>query len=153
LVKDVSKQPEWRKLLHEAFRQMPKGYHDFYKVATEARQEFVQELAAATQERLNPYAQSLPQYSLEDKRKIAYEVNQDLRALNLCLKCPVTGLPAILVGDYGSTPEKDNRFRFEVHQSGRQLRKGAFRQVPDLTVMEAPPRTERWSHRRKSNER
>jgi hypothetical protein len=139
-------EPEWVKLLRKAFQEMPRKYGDYYHAATKAKKAFNRELAAATEQRLNPHVQELQQYSLEEKRELAYAVNRDLRLLNLCLKCPVTGLPAILIGDHGGDPEKYNRFRFEIHQDGRQLRKGYFQSIPHLDVIEAPPRTERGAH-------
>jgi hypothetical protein len=147
VVEQLEDEPEWLRLLKQALKQMPQEYSAFHKAATKTRHLFLAELGTALEDRLNPHVKQLPQYTLDEKRRIAYRVNDDLRALNLCFRCPTTGLPAILIGDYVADPDKDNRFRFEVHKSGRQLRKGGFRTVPELKIMEAPARVERLAHR------
>jgi hypothetical protein len=147
VVDQLENEPDWLRSLKQAIKQMPQEYSAFHKAATKTRHLFLSELGAAVENRLNPHVKQMPQYSLDEKRQLAYRVNDDLRSLNLCFRCPTTGLPAILIGDYIANPDKDNRFRFEVHKNGRQLRKGGFRTVPELKVIEAPARVERMSHR------
>ena len=114
---------------------MPHNYASFYESVSQLQHAVMSDIAKAMQQRLNNHVRELPQYSLEDKRNLSSTINQDLRGLHLCLKCPTTGLPATLIGSYRDDEERSSRFRFNVQEQGRTVQKGVFHKLPDLEVI------------------
>jgi len=145
---EAKSDPAWLTHLRDALAALPADYSASYKQITRIRHEFLAELSAAIEGRLNAHVHQLPQETLAEKQQIASKVNGDLRLLNLCLRCPATGNPAILVADFRDDEEKTSRFRFQiVGPSGRQLKKAASRHLPPLVIQESAPREEHFASR------
>jgi hypothetical protein len=129
-------------------------YAQFHKGVTQIRHQFLKELAAALQPRLNQHFGELPQTSYAQKQEIAKAVNRDLRLLNLCVRCPATGTSAILVTDFRDHEDRSSRFRFQLNDSaGKQMRKNSSPRMPLLELLECPPREENFVHRSRSSRR
>jgi hypothetical protein len=142
------KNASWLVPLRAALAQIPEDYPHCYQEITQIRHQMLKEIAGALQARLNEHVQSLPQTTFVEKQEIAKMVNRDLRLLNLCVRCPTTGGPAILVADCRDSEERTSRFRFQiVDPSGHQLRKNVSPRVPTLELQEAPPREENFASR------
>lgn len=142
---------DWLKSLHSTLKKLPDDYLLAYAELTEFRHQFQKELANALQGRLNSHLATLPQDTFADKQKIVSDVNRDLRLLNLCLRHPATGLPAILTADFRNDQEKNSRFRLLISDpSGRPLRKDASARLPHLELQEAPPREEHFARQRRT---
>jgi hypothetical protein len=135
-------EPAWLIQLRAALEGMPSDYATSYKQISQMRQQFLKEISAALQPRLNTHFQQQPQESLVEKRQIATTINGDLRLLNLCVRCPVTQSPSILIADSGDV-DRNNRFRFQSFDSaGRRHRTGVSVRIPKLELEEAPHREE-----------
>jgi hypothetical protein len=134
--------------LRAALDALPADYEATYRQISQMRHQFLAEMSAALEGRLNPHVQQLAQETLAEKQQIAMSVNRDLRLLNLCVRCPATGHPAILVADYRDNEDKTSRFRFQIAEaSGRHLRKAASRRLPTLVIQECEPREEHFASR------
>jgi hypothetical protein len=121
---------------------LPSDYAASHQQLSQMRHQFLREISAALQPRLNAHFQQLAQDNLAEKQQIATHVNHDLRLLNLCLQCPVTQSPAILVADCRDA-DRTSRFRFQSFDSGgRRHRMGVSVHIPELTLAEAPAREE-----------
>jgi hypothetical protein len=97
---------------------------------------------------LNAQLQSLPQETYEQKRSLASWTNHELHQLGLTIKCPRTGKPAILLADLRSQDDDTGRFRLEVRGDGsRRVRTYCGAELPDLELMEEPPRRETFAGR------
>lgn len=113
------------------------------------RTELRRELAGAIQLRFNAYLKTLPQETYEQKHALASWVNHVLRVLDLALRCPRTGEPAILVAEDKDKSHPNSRFRFQGKGTkGKNLKTCPSVQLPDLQLIPAPVREEgsaRWS--------
>lgn len=138
---------EWRKALARAFARMPHEYPAAYQEWLKMSRAFHEELARAVKPQLNEYVQGLPHDTLAEKSALAQRVNGDLRALHLCLQYEPMDCPAILVADSRDGGNKEGRFRLQVTEGGKQLRKAASRRVPHLEIREAPVRIESLASR------
>lgn len=105
---------------------------------------FGEELVRKIEPLLNAHLQTMPQDTLPEKRSLAIWVNRELRELGLCIRCPKTGAPAILVADFSSAAEENvSRFRIDSRQSeGHRKRTTTSYSVPKLELMAEPPRKE-----------
>ena len=111
---ESSSKDDWRALLRASLGRLPKDYHKARDQLAQIRRDFLTEVAEALEKPLNAHLKTLPQESLAEKREIATSINRDLHSLNLCVKCPATGLPAVLVADYRDHEDRSSRFRFVV---------------------------------------
>jgi hypothetical protein len=138
----------WLTELRAVLAGLPRDYRQSYNIIRDIRHKVLREIAVALQPRLNQEIEQLPQSEFAEKQRIVTMVNQDLRLLNLCVRCPATSGPAILVTDFRDNEERNSRFRFQiVDSSGRQLRKNSSDRLPELNLMEAPPREEHFAGR------
>lgn len=146
--------PDWIVYLRHDLAALPADYEASYAEIVKCRHQFFREISQALEGRLNAHLHTLPRETLAEKRNIATMVNRDLRELNLCVRCPHTGSPAILVADFSGHSDGTSRFRYEmVSETGRRLKKLASRDVPTLELQEAPQRIENLADRRKSSGR
>jgi len=141
-------------------RSLPTDYDNARDVAKEIRRTFHEELAAAMQPRLNGKMKTMPHDTYQEKQVLASWVNHTLHAdLGLAIRCPRSREPAILIADIRSTATQMSRFRLEIHdKKGRKVRTYSSAKLPELELMEDPPRQEslsRWDriHNRKSFEK
>ena len=110
---------------------------------TELRTAFHRFLAEQLQSRLNAHLKTVPQESYQEKQALASQVNRELRELGLSIRCPRTGLPAILIADVREPSEGSSRFRLEVATAeGGRRRTYTAATLPDLELMVDNPRCE-----------
>ncbi len=121
------------------------GYVEQAQSLQELHHDFRREMAARLQPLLNVHIQAMPHDTYEEKKALARLVNDELRRFDLAIKCPKTGLPALLVGDPGNHPEI-GRFCIEIKaEDGKRKRTVNTPQLPQLELMEAAPRREALS--------
>jgi hypothetical protein len=132
----------------EALRQtrqtLPNDYRKQYTALLEIRKLFHAEVASALAPVLNEYAKQQPQTTVDERRELAASINNDLRSLGMTLKCPKTGLPVTMIVDTQDAAHPDvSRFRLERRDDrGRKIRTFTSGDLPDLELMEDPPRIE-----------
>jgi hypothetical protein len=140
----------WLVALRKTLEAMPSDYRQRYEQIAQMRHDIQREIARAIEAPLNEYLPTLPQQTFEEKQQLATMVNNDLRLLNLRIRCstPTGNYLAILVVDYRDHAGKDSRFRLQiVGPKGTRLRKNSSPTIPPLELMEAPPREEVFSSR------
>ena len=138
--------PKWRELLREQLGTLPDDYREAYSVLATIRHQVLEELAAALQKKMNSHFKSVPQSSLQDKQAIVKMINEDLRLLNLTVRCPTTGGPALLLADFRDNEDRDSRFRFQtIDPSGKRLKRNTSQRLPELQLTEAHAREENFS--------
>lgn len=101
-------------------------------------------MAACLEPALNAEVNSMPQETLEEKRKVSTWVNHELRQLGLAIRCMPSALPGILVAEPGWSDEEDrSRFRIEARNAeGRKQRSALLESAPHLELMEDSVRRE-----------
>lgn len=100
-------------------------------------------IADRLQPALNAHVQAMPQGTHEEKQAVCKWVNAELRPFGLAVRCPNTGLPAILVADTQGADRSKSRFRFEiVNADGKKTRTFGKAQLPPLELIEDKPRVE-----------
>ena len=142
---------EWRGSTHLLFAALPAAYDECRNKMRDLNLAFKSELASTFQTRFNHHIQTLPQNSYAEKQALASLVNHELHELDLTIKCPKTGKPAILVADIKDGHDGTSRFRLEIRSDdGRKVRTRTSTQLFDLELMAAMPRAEglaRWDRK------
>ena len=137
---------DWLTPLRESLKRAPRDYAKAHADMVAMRHTFLQEIAAALEPRLNEHLQAQNMPTFTEKSEACKTVNRDLRALNLCVRCPSTQGPSMLSADYSYDGNKNSRFRFQLLGSGRgNVRKDSSTTTPVLSLMEAPAREENLS--------
>lgn len=133
-----------REAVADHFRSVPEAFADREAEAKRIKSLVLAQVAAALQPSLNESFSLRPHGTLPDKQDLASEVNATLRDVGLCLRCPRTGEPAILVADFKDASDaRTGRFRFETRDAhGRKSRVGSTAGFPELELMEDPGRRE-----------
>lgn len=85
----------------------------------------------------NAHLRDLPSQTLEQKQHIANTANADLRKLNLTIRCPKTGRPALLRGDPGYNRDCGRFQLYLLGESGRG-RTCSSTDLFDLKLMGSP---------------
>lgn len=91
---------------------------------------------------LNSRLAAMPQRTLEEKQTLCRWVNAELRSLKYSIKCPKTGLPAILHAVKGHKPDEG---RFQIELLGGELgrrRTKTFQVLFPLEFVAEPSRNE-----------
>jgi len=90
---------------------------------------------------LNERLAELPQSTLTEKQALCRWVNEELYASGLTIRCPKTGLPALLHADRGD----DARGRFQIElmgkESGKKKTTSSINLFP-IEIMDHPIRPE-----------
>ncbi len=147
-----SGESKWATLVQSQLARLPAEYAQRYAAASEMRHAFQSKLAESLQESLNEHLKTVPQDTLIEKQALASWVNEQLRLQGLAIRCPKTGLPAILVADFKDAQSEDiSRFRLEV----RDPRRGRYKSFSsgglfEFTLIEDLPRQESMSRRYRS---
>jgi len=109
------------------------------------------EMAARLTPALNRMARTFDVGTYAKKQDVASWVNTQLRPLGLALRCPKTGLPAIIVADLQGGIDDIGRFRLEVRdKGGKRKRTTSSKEWTDLEVIADIPRPEpfaKWTDR------
>jgi len=131
----------WRMGLKTLLSSLPADYADAKRAADMLRQVFHEELAKAFAPRLNARLSQLPQATLEQCRDLASFCNSELDDLHLRIRCPRTGLGAILIVDTRSQEQDAPRFRLQTRGSrGDVARTYTSRELPVVELIEDSPR-------------
>jgi hypothetical protein len=143
----------WELALRTVLAHLPEEYAARSTTLAEISHRFRSHLADALEPALNATVSSRPYGTLDEKRATAYWVNHELHQFGLAIRCPETGLPAILVADFNSAKPSAGRFRLEVHDETGKMRRPVSSHTPfTFQLMEDIPRIEgssRWASRRK----
>ncbi len=142
-------QTDWRDRLRRTLRAAPSDYAGRRAALLDASHFVRAEIAAALEPALNAHLRTLPHDAYEEKRALATWVNRELHEIGLTIRCPKTGRPSILVADVraGGDDEK-GRFRIEARdENGKTARTFCSTRLPDLELMEEPPRRENFASR------
>jgi hypothetical protein len=139
----------WRSTVRSVMACLPTGYADAGPAASAMRRIFHEELAAALEPRLNAHLKTMAHDTYADKKALASWVNNELHYVQgLTIRCPRTDLPAILVTDIRDAETQASRFRLEVRSpDGRASKTYSSAKLPELKLMEDPPRNESLSRR------
>jgi hypothetical protein len=92
---------------------------DYQRLVAELEGErvvFLQRIAEKVQQQFNAVWATFPQDTIAQKRMLRDWCNRELKALNLCLKCPKTGAGSDLQVAIGNHPESGT-FQF-IHYAG-----------------------------------
>lgn len=124
------------------------GYQKVQSALANVRKQVQSAIAETLAPALNAHLDSQPQNTYTEKRHLATWVNHELHQLGLNIRCPVTGMPAILVADRKGEADEPSRFRLEVRDGlGHKRRTYCSQRLPVLTLMEEPPRRENFATR------
>lgn len=124
------------------------AYQKVQSALASVRRQVQSAIAETLAPSLNVHLDSQPQDTYSEKRLVATWVNHELHQLGLTIRCPVTGLPAILVADRKGDADEPSRFRLEVRDgSGHKRRTYCSQRLPVLALMEEPPRRENFAAR------
>lgn len=94
------------------------------------------------------YAKAHPQNSIENKRALALEINEELRSLRLAISCPKTGFPAMLQVYVRGAGHTDSHYVLDVHlPTGGHKRCNSWSVLPEFELIEDIPRREGASAR------
>jgi hypothetical protein len=117
------------------------GPADFASRATRARTvraEVQNTLAPLLEPAVNAQLNTMPQDTLEEKRRLASWANHELHDLGLGIRCPLTGRPAVLVANPGRSGDEGEGSRFRIESrddSGRKQRTPSSGWVPKLELV------------------
>ena len=112
----------------------PADYDGIARHLDEAGRGFRRAVAERLEPALNDHLKGLPQASYGEKQELARWVNAELRRFGLAIRCPKTGLPAILIADPGDDPAR-GRFQLDViTAAGRNKRTVSSVQLPHLAL-------------------
>jgi hypothetical protein len=130
------------------FRRLPDDFQQASAAVRALRHQFHEEMAAALAPRLNAYLKTLPHETLADKQAVATWVNNELHQLGLTIRCPKTGNAAILFADFKNPEHEDiSRYRIESKDARGKKIRSTSRELPELELMEDPPRREALSRK------
>jgi len=77
-----------------------------------------------------------------------------LREIHLTIRDPKTDLPAVLLADSKNAENRRvTRFRLQVNYNGKSVKTSVGRVLPDLDLMEDPPRRESFARRVSNTQR
>ena len=140
-------QTDWRDRLRQKLSSAPTDYAGRRAALSDVSHSVRRQIAEALQPVLNAHVRTLPHETYEEKRMVASWVNRELHELGLTIRCPKTGTPSILVADLRSGDEDSKgRFRIEARdETGRTTRTYCSTRLPDLELMEEPPRRENFA--------
>jgi hypothetical protein len=141
---------EQKEQVERVFQLLPESFVERYAVLKALGRYFHEQMALALQPALNLHFKDVPQDTYEDKAALGSEVNTLLRDLHLTLRDQKTDLPAVLLADFKNAENRHvSRFRFQVRppHSGKAIKTSVHRQLPDLELMEDPPRRESFARR------
>jgi hypothetical protein len=127
---------DWRSKLQRIMPVLPNDYAQAKQVALELSRVFHEELGKAFAPRLNTQLRKMPTHNLEDCRKIAAFCNAELDDLHLRIRCPNTGLGAILVCDTHSQEYDAPRFRLQMRTEGHLRRTVSWSELPKLELVQ-----------------
>jgi hypothetical protein len=124
------------------------GYQQVQAALANVRKQVQAAIAETLTPALNAHLDAQPQDTYSEKRHLASWVNHELHQLGLNIRCPLTGLPAILVADRRGDADEPSRFRLEVRDgTGRKRRTYCSQKLPVLDLVEEPPRRENFAAR------
>ncbi|QOV92085.1 hypothetical protein [Humisphaera borealis] len=132
-------------LIAELFSGLPDDFEARKSEVLRIREMIKNELARVMHDTLNEYLYAQPANTPNERADLATLINTSLRRMSLAIKCPVTGLPAILVVDPAGEDQPDKtRFRFQVRdESGKMRRTKTCHELPlPLELMPAGERKE-----------
>jgi hypothetical protein len=105
--------------------------------AREVRTLFLEELAERIEKPLNEFLAEQPHSTFHEKTNLARWLNSALEAIGLCLQCPKTKLPGILVGNHGDYSEHG---RFQVNVFGPNGERKVSLSSVELPLLHIIPR-------------
>ena len=136
----------WRESVRSALKSLPAEYPAYVEAVEGLRHELLAEIAADLGPRMYQHFVKQPQRTLEEKRRIALQISHELKSLNLCVWNAVTQEPSALFADIGSDALDCGPSRFRLYALGTPgLRRTTFQKLPELTLIESPPRKESLS--------
>ena len=134
---------EQQRAIESLFSNLPESFAERHAAMQSFRRAFYAELAKALEPALNAHAKAQPLETYEERSALASWINQTLRQMGLTLICPRTNRPAILISDMTGGSRQKMHFRFQTTEpSGKRVRWGMSRELPDLELMQAPGRIE-----------
>ena len=143
---------KWRARFRRMMRDLPADFERAKPLAEAMNRAFHAELATAIGPRLDARLQALPQDTYAERQAVSTWCNQELRNLRLCIRCPKTGRPAILLADISGREGAIPRFRLQVRDvQGQISRSWSARELVDFELMEDPPRREGLARWRKTH--
>ena len=124
---EKQKRLDWIKRTETLLASLPEDYGRRYAQMVELSHTFRASLAAAMEPLLNARLKAkTPQDTYEQKHALVAWVNHELRLLGLAIRCPKTGLPAILVADTQDAEHSTIRFRLQIRDThGKQKKTGS----------------------------
>lgn len=141
-------QSDWRASLRDSLRSAPSDYEGRRAVLSDVSHAVRGEVAEALQATLNAHLRTMAHETYQEKQAIATWVNRELHELGLTIRCPRTGRPSILVADVRGPDDQQGRFRIEARdENGRTARTFCSTRLPDIELMEEPPRRENFASR------
>jgi hypothetical protein len=99
----------------------------------DADQRFRRTVAEHLEAAINDHLGNLAQATYAQKQELARWVNNELRRFGLAIKCPKTGLPAILLADPGD--DDRGRFQLDVRVQGKSKRTVSSVKLFQLTLI------------------
>jgi hypothetical protein len=138
----------WRTELRKQLARLPNDFASAKAGVEALSHAFHQEIAEALGPKLAAYLKTVPQATYENRKLLSSWCNHELHALHLCIRCPKTGRPSILVADIRGTDDDTSRFRLQSRgEEGQAIRTYTSKELPYFELMEDPPRREgasRW---------
>ncbi len=146
---ETGDQSDWHDKLRQFLRASSSKYADRRAVLLQIRHTIQSDIAEALQPAMNEHLRSAPHETYEEKQALATWVNRELHEIGLTIRCPKTGWPSILVADVrGSGHDAQGRFRIEARdEQGKTMRTYSSTRLPELDLMEEPPRRENFASR------
>ncbi len=143
--KDTDDLAELRRLVRKVIDSGPAGFEAHAERARGVRSAVHAEIASALGPVLNAHLNTLPQDTLVEKRDTAAWVNHELRQLGLAIRSPVSNIPGILIAAAGRSGDEREGSRFLImsrDERGRKKHSPSSGWVPELELVEDPPRKE-----------
>jgi len=141
-------------LIDQLFSNLPADFNDKLEAVNQIRSAIQLQLAKKFETSFNEYIGRQPQSTPSERRDLAPDLNAFLRSLGLAIKCPMTGLPAILIVDNAEANQQDKtRFRLEVKdRDGKRKRTKTYVScLPSFELIPALPRIESFARRKKTS--
>jgi hypothetical protein len=141
---DASLTPRQAGLIDELFVGLSGTFEEQRRQCLVIKDAALSAMAKSLEQSMNEYLAQARQFTLDERRELAAELNRCLSECSLAIRCPRTGRPAILVVDTLSADQPDvSRFRLQVRTVGGSRRTATWPtlQLP-LELMPAGERIE-----------
>jgi hypothetical protein len=136
----------WRIELRRVLGNLPKDHESYLADVSQLQEEFFAEIIQSAEPHYAQHVARHPKTSLAEKRELASSVTRELKAMNLCIRNPISGEACHLTADAGGHGEAS---RFRLYTIGTENRKkSCFTHLPDLQLMQAPERFEPFAKSR-----